>query len=318
MEMRRLRIKDLVDRRYLGAIRFVDQATQKVVRRPMNIKAPGLKFFTNLSQFQIISYARGLEMHLNEFKEPPDQPDAESLEFPLIIQDPLQKYLPRVFTLKLPRKSKPEEERNDFEPIDIPLCPAANSRLSPNWSIIRASVYDLEDMEKEIGVGGALLLIIDENDQLIGSGLSDKRGEALLIIPGIPITNFAREEGPTPDDDELPADEEELPNGEGEIQPGDGELPSDSALVDELAESELFASGPVVDKETPAKLEIVVAPKNPWPVDLEKLEKMNADSKWQRNFKENPDDELNNQKKLKLKTGETQAIKLFVEIKDNA
>lgn len=304
MEMRQLRIKDLVDRRYLGAIRFVDHVTQKVVRRPMNINAPGLNFFTNLSQFQIISYARGLEMHLNEFKEPPDQPDAESLEFPLIIQDPLQKYLPRVFTLKLPRKSKPEEERNDFEPIDIPLCPAANSRLSPNWSIIRASVYDLEDMEKEIGVGGALLRIIDENDQLIGSGLSDKRGEALLIIPGIPITNFAREEGPAPDDEELPVDDEELP--------------SDSALLDEVAESELLASGPVVDKETPAKLEIVVAPGRPWPVDPEELEKMNADPKWQRNFKEKPDDELNNQKMLKLKTGETQAIKLFVEIKDNA
>ena len=65
MEMRQLRIKDLVDRRYLGAIRFVDHVTQKVVRRPMNINAPGLNFFTNLCQFQIISYARGIEMHLN-------------------------------------------------------------------------------------------------------------------------------------------------------------------------------------------------------------------------------------------------------------
>ena len=29
-----------------------------------------------------------------------------------------------------------------------------------------------------------------EDDELLASGLSDKRGEALVIVPGIPITNF--------------------------------------------------------------------------------------------------------------------------------
>lgn len=316
--MMRVRVKETIDRRYLGALRFVDNITQNVVRRPMKINAPGVRFFTNQSQLQVISYAKGLESHLTEFDAPPGQPVAESIVFKMIIEDPLGQYLPREFSLKLPRKSNPEEDGNVFTPIDIPLFSSPRASLSPNWSIIRASVFDLKEMKEEIPIRGALLRVKDESNKVIASGLTDQRGEALIIIPGIPITNFAREESPALDEEELPADDEELPDGEGEIQPGDGELPSDSALVDEVVESELLASGPVVDKETPAKLEIALAPGKPWPVDLEELEKMHADPKWRRNFKEKPDDELKNQKTLKLKTGETQAIKLFVEIIDDA
>ena len=51
--------------------------------------------------------------------------------------------------MALPLVPTPGEENSLFNPIDITLFAAPAARVSPNWSIIRASIYDLADMADE-------------------------------------------------------------------------------------------------------------------------------------------------------------------------
>jgi len=71
------------------------------------------------------------------------------------------------------------------------------------------------------------------DDTVLSSGLSDLRGEALVIVPGVPITQFADET-----DDY-----------------GDGDDPP-----------------PVVVSERPARLEVSLASSPAWPVNPDELE----------------------------------------------
>jgi len=293
--MRRIKIKETIDRRALGALLLVDNATKTPVGRAMTVFADGLKFFPNRSHLYVISHARGLESHLTAFESPPDasnpnEPDIGSQEFNVTIRDPLGKYLTRSLQLSLPRNPDREEDDHIFKPIQVPLFSSPISDLNPNWSIIRASVFDLVDINNEnpTPVPGALLRILNASDEIIAGGMSDKRGEAVIIVPGIPVSDFAREDNPGAEDPEL--DDEDL----------------ESDNVDYLA------SGSVVEMETPVKLTVVVAPDAPWPVDPEKLEQNIED--WQKLFRSEMDAELINELDLKLKTGKTQSIKLFIDL----
>lgn len=281
--MKRIRIKETIDQRYLGAVRFVDNTTRGIVRRPLHIEAQGLRFVISQSHLHVIASAKGLENHLSSFDNPPDQPGVESLEFHLTISDPLQEYLPRTKAIKLPRNPDPESDNSLFQPIKISMFSSATGRLSSNWSIIRASVIDAEKADPEVPIPGALLRIIREDEnKLIGSGVTDKRGEVLIVVPGIPTTNFVTEEG----------------------QPDD----------------EWLASGDVVEKKTPVNLNVVlpeeIDKKFVWPVNPEKLEEKYDDPPIK--FKTQKNGALKTNEKLKLKTGETQKIKLFVKVPDGA
>jgi len=287
--MRRIKVKEKIDHRYLGALRIVDRVTGSMVNRPFQIAAAGLKFFPNRSFLQVISHADGLEAHLEAFREPPQEPDARSLNFTLSVADPLGEYLDRTAALDLPRVPVPGAAHSLFNPIDINVFAAPARRLSPNWSIIRVSVYDLADMAAENPIPGALLRVVDAEEQLLMSGLSDRRGEAAVMIPGIPITTFSL--GTEPDGD---PDADPDPDSE---------------------DHEWLATGPVVETETPVRLEVIVTPGTPWPVDPDKMEERR--SEWQRQFRDAESDQLRDALALELKTGETRPVKLFVNLTQN-
>ena len=281
--MQQIKVNENVDRRYLGALRMIDRVTGNELNRPVRVTAPGLRFFLNRSFLQVISQAKGLEAHLEVFETPPDEPDALTREFTLSIEDPSGEYLPRSASIDLPLVAAPGEENSLFTPIDIKLFVAPAAHASPNWSIIRASIYDLADMEAEDPVAGALLRVLDANGQLLMSGLSDQRGEAAVIIPGIPITTFST--GTEPD-------------GDPETDPNDAE--------------DWLAAGSVIETETPVTLEIVVSPATPWPVDPSVMEARR--NEWRRQFRDNDSDQVRDGLALELKTGETQSVKLFVNL----
>ena len=281
--MRQIKVNENVDRRCLGALRMIDRVTGNELNRPVRVTAPGLRFFLNRSFLQVISQAKGLEAHLGVFETPPDEPDALTREFTLSIEDPSGEYLPRSASIDLPLVAAPGEENSLFTPIDINLFVAPAAHASPNWSIIRASIYNLDDMEAEDPVAGALLRVLDANGQLLMSGVSDQRGEAAVIIPGIPITTFST--GTEPD-------------GDPETDPNDDE--------------DWLAAGSVIETETPVTLEIVVSPATPWPVDPSEMEARR--NEWRRQFRDNDSDQLRDGIALELKTGETQSVKLFVNL----
>lgn len=279
--MRRIRLKEQIDRRYLGALCFVDSVTKNIVRRSLNIEAKGLRFVMNRSCLHLIVWADGLKNHLDSFVTPPNLPDVKSQVFQVTIFDPLRQYLPRIKRIELPRNPDPEDDDSLFEPVQVQMFSAPSGSLRPNWSIIRVSVFDAGQEDAKIPIKGALLRIVREDGgKHIASGMTDHRGEAMIIVPGIPIHNFVT-------DDE---------------QPGDDEPDHDGWL----------ASGNVVEKETSVKLHVVVDKKLPWPLDPEVLEENSQN--WLCMVKDSKENELEDYVKLKLKTGQTQKIKLFVKV----
>ncbi len=233
-----------LDRRVLGAIRFLDAATELPVRRPLHIEGDGIRLIRNRSHDYVIHRAAGLETHLDQFESPPAAPELGSLELELTVSDPSRHYLTQRVSLALPRDPDPANAASPdslFQPIPVPLYPSSVLAVGGNWSVLRLAVSQPPVAPASEGepIAGALVRVVRQEDsQIIARGMSDARGQALIIIPGIPVTNF---NGSTGDGD------------------SDGE---DSGL----------ATGPVVALDTPVSLEFIVAPDLSWPANPETLE----------------------------------------------
>lgn len=201
---------DRFDQRALGAIRFVDRATNNVIQRYIDFAANDAKFIRNRSNLYVVTEAVGLMHHVGEFESPPVTPNNNSIEIEFEIHDPLNRYLPRVGRIFLPRDADPENGElpgSLFQPINIALYASPNAPVLNNWSSVRVSVYRNDVELGQVSVRGSLLRIVRiSNDEVLASGLSDERGEALIVIPGVPITRFADEddEGDSVEVSELP------------------------------------------------------------------------------------------------------------------
>lgn len=197
-----------VDRRVLGAIRVLDAVTGLRVIAPLRIEAPGLRLTRNLMGDYVILDAPGLRAHTFEFLAPPPTPAAGSVPVELTIRDAGGEYLPQRRTILLPRDpdAKPpgdaNRDREDspnsiFRAIEIALYPAPNARTAASWALVRATVIRQGTSE---ALGGALIRVVEKTnggeEKLLGRGLSDERGEALVAIPGIKVTNWSQ----APDD----------------------------------------------------------------------------------------------------------------------
>jgi hypothetical protein len=189
---------ETIDRRVLGAIRLMDSPSQTVIRRPMILSANGVHFFRNRSGSYVIESAPGLEHHITQFEKPPEDPPLGDVELDITLFDPSGYYLPRKAIINLPRDASPvnenenEENTNSlFRAIDITMFSAPHYRMVANWSGVRASLWSDSINGAKQPIAGALLRVVrKDDDELLASGLSDERGEALVTIPGIPITNF--------------------------------------------------------------------------------------------------------------------------------
>ena len=228
-----------IDRRVLGAIRLRSRATGEPVVDRMMLSGEDARFVRNRSHLYVITSAPGLEAHEQAFSQPPTEPALGSVEVTVTISDPAGRYLPRTLIMNLPRDPDPEhrdDENSLFRPVEANLYPSATAPIDVNWSTVRASVMWASDATP---VAGALLRVVRTVDEaVLASGLSDPQGEALVIIPGIPITNFATEE-----------DEEDEESG----------------------------MGPVVVSEVPARLEVSYNPGADWPLDMDAAEAAHTD-----------------------------------------
>lgn len=231
-----MNILEAIDRRILGALRFIDHTTEALIRRPLEVAADDVRFVRNLSSYYVISTAPGLSSHITKFDAPPSEPDFGSIPITVRINDKQQFYLPRITTIDLPRNPDPsvaDQANSLFQPVDVIMYRASNASTSVNWSVIRGAVTHRDDEDSQLPVAGALLRVIrTDDDAVLASGLSDIRGEILITVAGIPITSFSNGEE---DDDNTP-------------------------------------SGPVITSETPVRLEVIVDSELPWPVNPEVLE----------------------------------------------
>lgn len=237
-----------VEQRVLGALRLVDRVTLTTVIRALQIRSDTAALVRNRRGLYVITRADGLEAHIEAFDEQPATPALEANSYSFEISDPQERYLPRLLTLRLPRDPDPDNAGSDnslFTPRDVLMYPAGTASLSHNWSTVRATVTQGATLPQR----GALIQITDPsgNTQL-SSGISDQRGEALLIVPGVPVTKFA--------------DEEDGPGGGGGGGGGGGAGPDDEP--------------PVVVNTLPVRLELSLGATTPWPVDPDLLEQNHA------------------------------------------
>ncbi|MET1254246.1 hypothetical protein [Aliikangiella maris] len=293
-----------INRRCLGALKLIDAATGVVLRSAFKVSTNQLQLFQNASALFVIQNAQGLDAHTSEFEEVPSEPAIESLSFQILIEDPQNYYLPRFASIKLPRNPVNQQENSVGKPIEINLHSAAKARLNTNWSVIRASLTQQVNEETQRPLQGALLRVIRiEDEVLLATGLSDLRGEAIIIVTGIPVTNFSVE---TNEEDVEEEDVEEEDVEEEDELDDDNDNENEDNNSNELDE-QFAAVGEVTNVTTPVRIEVIVDPQLPWPVDTDQLEQNAA--VWIRN---NDEPTL-----LSLKTGRTETTTITVSVTDD-
>ena len=188
-------LTERIEQRVLGALRMLDRVTQSPLSRPMEVSSNTSRVVRNMRNFYVVTHADGLEAYSQAFQQPPEIPVIGDNEYSFEIIDPQKRYLPRMVTLNLPRDPNPANIGNHnslFTPHDVVMYPSSTARLSHNWSTLRVSVTQGADPQTAPPVQGSLIQILDEEDDtLLASGITDERGEALVIVPGVPVTKFA-------------------------------------------------------------------------------------------------------------------------------
>ncbi len=182
----------LLDRRVLGAIGFVDAATGAAVTAPLVLRSERLGFLRNRSGLWVANRLRpetpdevALAAHLRAFEAPPAAPATGAVEFPITVEDPAGRYMPRVVRLALPR---PVEAVGT--PVEAPLWPSPRAPLAPNWASLRASLRRRVGGE-DLPFAGARLAVLRRADGVVlAHGFSDRRGEVLVAVPGLPVIDF--------------------------------------------------------------------------------------------------------------------------------
>lgn len=191
------------DNRILGAIRWVDAVTRAPIQQPLvPVASPPnparLRFVRNLGGLTVITHADTLATHtatfdLNELAED-DEVEPLARTFEAEVSDPTGSYLPRKFSLQLPRDPDPRRIPPDnsrppnslFTPIEIELLPSPTARVPAGWAQVRVLILDPQGHP----IPNALArLVAPANGTPLAFGQSDHRGEALIAIPG--LKNFA-------------------------------------------------------------------------------------------------------------------------------
>jgi hypothetical protein len=191
---------ELIERRVLGAIDFVDAIAGAPVREPVLARAEGAKLVRGRGGRLIIWEANGLESHAASFLNAPADPPLQSVPLQISITEAGREFLPRRATIRLPRDTNPENANSAasiFQPIRITLFASPAAAIAPSAAIIYASV-------KEAGSGqplpGALVRVLRASDSsVLARGMTEWRGrvagEALVPVPGIPMTSFNAGDG---------------------------------------------------------------------------------------------------------------------------
>lgn len=184
-----LRELERVESRVLGAVRCIDAVTRTQIDTPLQLQLTAGTLRRNRSGLYVIVRADALAAHETSFALPPAAPALGSVRLPLTVQDPLGRYLPRRTTLALPRDPLAGQPDALFSPIELALYPASAAPTGANWSLLRASVREQASGD---ALGGALL-IVRADGRVLARGLSDWRGEALVPVPGVPVTTWSDE-----------------------------------------------------------------------------------------------------------------------------
>jgi hypothetical protein len=179
-----------VEDRVLGALRFVDATTGVPVAEPLLLEGDGVDVLRNRSGLYVIRGWDRLAAHSAAFQFPPAAPPVGSLQLDLVAHDRSGRYHSRRLSVRLPRDPRPDraaEAQSLFVPVDVTMFPSPLAPVGANWVVLRASVRAAAGGD---ALGGALLRVLSDG-VVLARGLTDWRGEALVPVPGVPVTTWS-------------------------------------------------------------------------------------------------------------------------------
>jgi hypothetical protein len=186
-----------MDERILGAVRFVDAETQLPIKGRLDVaaRAQGVTVRRNGLGHHVIASAPGFAAFTaSSALPPPARPTPVSFTF--TVADPEGRWLTRAFSLSLPRDpalANAADADSVFTPVLVRMMPSPAARAAAGSAVVRVSVADQTGQ----GIGGALLRVLAQADGSVkGRGLTDARGEGLVLVPGIPVTSWSAGTGP--------------------------------------------------------------------------------------------------------------------------
>ncbi|HWF76376.1 MAG TPA: hypothetical protein VN694_04295 [Caulobacteraceae bacterium] len=178
---------DLLDRRALAALRFVDATGAQVVT-PVAVSADGAKFVRTRSGLAAVLAAPGLEAHESAFQAPPAAPAIGSVTVELDVRPACAELAARRFALKLPRNPDPAQAATAdslFKPVEVALLPTPRARVSGLLAALCVTVRRSDDQRR---VGGALVRLRPDGGLPEARAITDMAGDALLIVAGAPLS----------------------------------------------------------------------------------------------------------------------------------
>lgn len=184
---------ETVDRRIFGAVELIDDLSGDRVSAPLQVSAPGLGLLRNRLGLWVIREVPGQDGYTRAFDDPPARPPRSDFRFE--VQDAGERFLPRAVTLPLPRwlptpqdaEGDPVAEADDARrPVALRLYPGAAAVLRPGWTVLRLRLH----LPAEPAIGLANVLVEATPPAALAlplrRTLTDRRGEALIAIPGVP------------------------------------------------------------------------------------------------------------------------------------
>lgn len=192
-------VREWRDRRIVAALQFVDATTGGSVRQPLQLQIPSSnplgrplgRFIRNLRGHYVLIETAGFEAYSETFNLDALEATPANQNLTVEVSDLSGQYLPRQFSLSLPRNAAIDPvsvraEASLFQPVRIALYPSPNSPVNPGWAVLRATVVNATTQER---LPWALVTATTNGTTTLTQ--SDWRGEALIAVPGIPITTWA-------------------------------------------------------------------------------------------------------------------------------
>lgn len=184
-----------VDSRVLAALRFLDGETLEPLTAPLEVAGSGVRVARNRRALYVLTQAAGFEDYTGRFEAPPN-PAPPRVSYPLTVADASGRHLPRGISLELPRDASldpADPSSSVFAPVDVRMYLAPTARPAPGSAVVRLSLTDdqgapLPDQVIRLRVD------LPDGPPIVGLGLSDARGEVLLLVPRIPIIRWGQEE----------------------------------------------------------------------------------------------------------------------------
>lgn len=210
---------ETLEYRVLGAVRWVDAVTGRPAIAPFQVTSATLSFRRNASGLAVVVGAAGLEAYTGCFdlSRLPDDKKVDPLSKPHAaeVRDLSGRYLPRQFTVDLPRRDRPlfDDAGNRpagslFEPFDVRLLPTPTAAMAPGWTDVRVTATGPDGKPLK-----NLFLRVRKasGTPVWGRGMTDDRGDGLVVIPALDPFPLAADGTPV-EDGGIPATLEVIPN----------------------------------------------------------------------------------------------------------